>query len=460
MTQVWFRNPDNYIKELVETGQAYVAWDRGYLEKRRIDADKHAQLYFNSGQPYRALLIGTQGTAELRNDFTLEKPAAVYPTWAYGDDLALLEEMLENPAGQDMIACNDKSVSADERPVWGQEHRVIITDLPSVTTGPGRKMMTVLKTLQEDYPDAIVHIHGLYSMRVCFGMGFGAADFEPRSTAQKGKVYLANGKEIKFEKAVESPQWVTQLGFKPVDLAVPRVRCMFNIKSALWAGEHYNDIFNFKAKRNKTVPIDITTPREEYKPPTDNRTFTKNLLAPSEGDKFHCNTCSLQNECKQYRDGAVCTLSDAEPKELATYFGTRDSSMIIDGLGQLMEVNTRRLKRSIDQEEIFGDVSPEVTKMLGQVFDQGVKLAKLIDPNLRAGAKVQVNVGQGGQAQVVMDPKRMAAEAIRALEAQGIPRDKITPQMVAGLLEGMADPSKTERAVQGEVVAYKDERSA
>lgn len=458
-TEVWFRNPDNYVRELVECGVGRIAWDRGFLYKKKIDAVKHAQLYYGNALDYRILLIGDQGTAELRRGDTLEKPTAVYPTWTYGEDLSILESLLENPVGRDMIACNDKSIPADERPVWGQEHRVVISDLPSVSTGPGRKMMSVLKTLQEDYPDAILHIHGLYGYRTAFGMGFGAADIEPRTVAQKGKVTLPSGQEEKFEAVVAHPQWATVIGFKPVELKVPRVRCMFNIKSALWAGKNYNSIYNYQTRSTALAAVDTTSSDKDFKPPTNNRSMTKNGLVAKEGDKFVCNTCSLQNECKHFRDGSVCTLPDAEPKELAAFFKTRDSALIIDGLGILMQANARRLERSIRIEETFGEVSPEVTKHLGQVMDQGIKLAKLVDPNLRGGAKVQVNVGPGGQASVsTANPRQLIATAIRELEGRGIKREDITQEMIQGLLAGMANPEQAQRSIEGTVVAHREEQ--
>lgn len=456
-TEVWFRNPDNYILELIEVGVSRIAWDRGYLTKRKIDPAKHAELYFGNATDQRILIVGTQGTAELRAGDTLEKPSAVYPTWAYGEDLSLLEEFLDKPAGKDMVACNDKSAPPDERPVWGQEHRVVVTDLPPVTTGPGRKFLTTLKVLQEDYPECIIHVHGLYGYRSAFGMGFGAADMEPRTGAQKGKVQLPSGKEVRFEVAQSNANWVTTLGFKPADLAVPRNRCMYNIKSALWAGLHYDEIFNFKTNRDK-APVDTTTPDEEYQPATNNRVMMKNGVVAKEGDKMLCDMCSLQNDCKYYRNGAVCSVPDAEPTELAKMFKTRDSQMIIDGLGTLVAANTRRLERGMKEEEAFGDVNPEVTRMLGQVFDQGIKLAKLVDPALRGGARVQVNVGAGGAAAITgADPRQLVAQAFRALELEGVPRDQITKEMIQGLLSGMADPSHAQRAIEGTVIASRDE---
>jgi hypothetical protein len=458
-TEVWFRNPHDYIKELIEVGVGEVAWDRGLLVKRKIDPVKHAELYFGNAIQFRILLVGEQGTAEYRNGDKLNKPTAVYPTWQYGEELTLLEEILENPPGESLVACNDKSVGNDERPVWGQEHRVVITDIPSVSTGPGRKLLTVLRTLQEDYPAAIIHIHGLYSFRSAFGMGFGAADIEPRTAAQKGKLHFPSGKEERYERAVANPQWVTSLGFKPVDLAIPRVRCMYNIKSALWAGKNYDLIFNFKTRPTPASQIDTVSPDADYKPVTDTRIMTKNNLIVKPGDKFQCDTCSLTETCKYYRDGAVCSVPGSEPVDLAKMFRTRDSDQIIDGLGILVAANTKRLDRAMREEEAFGDISPEVTRTLGQVFDQGIKLAKLVDPNLRGGTRVQVNVGPGGTASVASaNPRQLIATAVRELEQKGVRREDITPDMIGGLLASMADPANAQRAIESAVVAYHDEQ--
>jgi len=461
MTEVWFRNPHDYIKELIEVGVGLVAWDRGLLVKRNIDPLKHANLYFGNAIQFRTLLVGEQGTTEYRNGDQPGKPTAVYPTWCYGEELSLLEEILEQPPGNDLVACNDHSVPIELRPVWGQEHRVVITDIPRLTTGPGRKFLSVLRTLQEDYPQAIIHLHGLYGFRSAFGMGFGAADIEPRTAAQKGKLHFPSGKELPFERAVAHPEWVLLMGFNPVDMKIPRNRCMYNIKSAMWAGENYNKIFNFRTRPLGTDIIDVASSNADYQPLTNNRVLMHNKLAVAEGDKFECNSCSLALNCKYYRDGAVCSLpGEQETNDLAKMFKTRDSSQIIDGLGTLVAANTRRLERGMKEEAVFGDVDPNVTKLLGSVFTQAIQLAKLVDPNLRGGARVQVNVGAGGAAAISMaNPKQLVATAIRELESQGIPRDQITPEMIKGLFEGMANPEAAQNAITSTVISRQDEAS-
>jgi hypothetical protein len=453
-TEVWFRNPDSYIRELVEAGECKIAWDRGLLVKKRIDASKHASLYFGQTYPYRLLLVGEQGTAELRADSSLDNPTAVYPTWSYGEDAALLHELVSQPVGQDREACFDTSVSSDERPVYGQEHRVVIINPPKATTGPGRAFLRYIKELQEDYPDVILHVHGLYGWRAAFGMGFGAADVEPRAAAQKGKVHLPSGSEERYEALQQKPQWASAMGFKPVDLAIPRNRCIYNIKSAVWAGEHYDELYNFSVRSNGN-PVDHISPDSEVTPPTGG-VPVKGIAKP--GDKQICDTCSLQNNCKYYRAGAVCSVPGAESIPLAKMFKSRDAETIMDGLSTLVAAGASRVERGLALEQAIGDLDPEVSKALSSVFDQGVKLAKLRNPALVGGPKVQVNVGVPGAPSVSdINPRQLVSIAVKELEQRGIAREDITGDMISTLLSDMADEGKRNKAIQGVVTKVEDE---
>ena len=449
-TEVWFRNPDNYVRELVEVAEGHIAWDRGFLVKKSIDPDKHAALYFGRAIPWQALIIGEQGTAHINADNPMSNPLAVYPTWMYGEDSSLLEEIVTHPVGKDQDICFDLTVRPDERPVYGQAHRVVITDIPDVKSGMGRRFLRYIKELQEDNPAVQFHIHGLYSFRMAFGMGFYSADIEPRTSAQKGKIILPSGKVELYERAVANPQWIMTTGFKPVELAIPRNRCMFNIKSAQWAGEYFTELYKFKTGGEHTPDIESS---DDEHTPAETKGRMSVSIKPKPGDQFSCDTCSLQTQCKYFRSGAVCSVPGAEPTELARFFKTRDSSMIIDGLGTLVAAQTRRLERGMKEEEAFGELQPEVTKMLNSVFDQGVKLAKLVDPSLRGGG-VNVNVStSGGAAAVQMgNPRDMVAGIMRTFELQGFRRDQITPEMVQGVVEGMSNPSRERQAIEGNVI--------
>lgn len=457
MTEVWFRNPHNYIRELAEVGVGRVAWDRGIIIKRRIDPLKHIGAYF-AGRQWRMLLVGEQGTAEYTNESN-GKPIGVYPTWDAGNEaMPLLEEMMQYPVGDDADVCNDPTLEEDQRPVSGQEHRVVVINLPDLSRAQGRAFIRKLKELQEDYPECNLHIHGLYSWRVSFGMGFGSADVDPRTNAGKGKVTLPSGKEMIAEKTVACPQWVSLLGMNPVDLTrEPRNRCIYNIKSAVWASEHFMENVAFAARRSPAqAPPDTTSKVAAQTKTVTDRPFSMPVV-PQPNDKINCDSCSLQNNCKYYRQGSVCSVPGSEPAELAKHFKTRDSDMIIDGLGTLLALQARRLDRGVAEEQIYGELDPEVTKIANQVFNNGVKLAKLVDPALSSPG-VQINVGGSGSAAAIQaaTPNQVLGGIVRELEKRGIPRDQITPDMVGSLLAEMGGAQKAPAAIEGHVVSHGD----
>lgn len=438
--EVWFRNPHTYIRELVEQHAELVAWDRGFLVKKRIDPERFGNLYYPASADYRMLMVGHQGTAEVRRGRGVDNPVAVYPTWTYGDDdLATLEDMLAHPLGDDRRACANRSLPADERPVFGQEHRVVVSDLPSAVTGVGRKFYAVLREMQADYPDAILHVHGLYSYRVAFGNGYGAVDIEARTLASKGKVTLPNGKEVTYEQAAKWAQWVTVCGFTLAELEVPRNRCMFNIRSAWWAAEHYLENHRFRVKGAMPVSPDDPDPA----PSTVNGVQSRQVT-PMVGDKFDCDTCSLQATCKYFRTGNVCSLPDSDASKLAAHFRTRDSGIIMDGLGVLMEKQAERLVRGLQDEAADGELNAEVTRILDGMFAKGVTLAKLVDPSLRTAPKVNVGVQvNGGQAAITGGtPQELASQAVQALESQGYTRDEMTTELIEGVMQGKPIPVK------------------
>ena len=121
----------------------------GMLVKKRIDPVMHAKVYFGEHSGFRILAVGEQGTAELDKDHNLDKPLAVYPTWEYGENFNILEEMVSSPIGMDPDACM-ADVPLDERPVVGQPHRVVITNLPNAHLSGNRPFYRHLKELQEE----------------------------------------------------------------------------------------------------------------------------------------------------------------------------------------------------------------------------------------------------------------------------------------------------------------------
>lgn len=436
-TEVWFRSPQNYVRELLECNERNVIFDYGYLHKRKIDPLKWCDLHFGTNRSsYRLIVCGEQGSPEYTPGNLI--PIAVYSTWQYGDDEGVLEEYLQNNVGEDEDLTSlepTATMPLEVIPVKGQEHRVIVMNYPELNTGPGKLFAKFLKELQEEYPDAILHLHGATTFSLPVRLGYRAFDFEPRIPAAGGAFYTPVGKSVrKNDHREPHKEWLRVLGFRPVDMDEPRNRCICNIRAASWAAKNF-----VKDLKIVTTPasVDTTTPDAEYDPKTDPKSshFFKRV-SPLPGDKYVCDSCSLSMACKFYREGSVCTLPSSEPKALSSYFKTRDAGTIIDGLGEIMEIQADRVKTGVELEKTMG-LDPEVTKIINSLFTQGTQLAKLVDPTLR-NPKVQVQIGNnGGQTLIQMgDPRQFIAQAIKELEGQGFARDQITSEMIQAVLTG------------------------
>lgn len=436
-SEIWYRNPSNYIRELREVGKTNIIFDYGWIVKRHINPVQWASLYLGDTQPYRMLVCGDQGTAEYEQGNTL--PVAVYPTWQYGDDESLLETYLAKPIGNDINLCNLEDVPVAENAVFGQEHRVVIMNFPNLNTGPGKQFIKFARELQLEYPDAILHVHGLTTFSVPSRLEFAAFDWDPRTPAGLGNIVMPTG-HIVYSDDRKRPyeEWIKLMGMRSAELDEPRMRCIFNIRSSSWAAENFTKDSRIVVDGSRI--IDMTSPDNQYALLQNNRIMFKNRVRAKPSDKFICNSCSLATNCKYYREGSVCTVPGSESKELAEYFKTRDTATIMDGLSAIMQINADRLVRGVEAEE---DGSPKkefldknVTQIAGQLFDQGVKLAKLIDPSLR-NPKVQFNVGGATTNNISLsDPRQFIAAAVKSFIDQGFTLEQITPTMMEHALRG------------------------
>lgn len=508
--EMWFRNPNGYVRELAEVGEYLVCWDYGLVKKTRLDPVKTCNLYFGIDKPWRAIVVAEWGAAEYRPGDEYGIPSAVYPVFTYGDSQDILEEMLELPWGKDaQLCCNPLDQPADHVPVMGQEHRVVITSMPNMRDARSRGFLRFLAEKQQQYPDCIVHVHGLSAFRPMFAYPFRAVDFEARTTAQGGRVCMPTGNIVPYEKSVNTPQWLKLLNYTVGDLAVPRNRCMFNIESASWAAKYFRSSLRFRVGRqspNGTVfpgmgndeaageaddelsilirakeakarkrleelgrsevtneGVDTKSSDNDYRPPVVKASTSFKTVKYIAGDKVTCDTCSVARTCKVYREGSVCNLPKSDGERLAKAFGSRDSGQIVDALGHILGLQSRRLDTAMQNEEDFGETDPNVTSLMNSLFKNGTTLAKLIDPSLNgAGVSVNVGVAAGGQAQVTTgNPNTVMAQIIRLLEEKGIPRSEITSDMVAGILKEMNRGSVPElsdggHAIEGVVTKRSD----
>ncbi len=430
MTEVWFRNPLTYIKECAELLVPNIAWDRGLLHKKRVDAQRHLEAHYPTAVDYRILLIGDQGAAELRHGFGITNPYAVYPVWEYGvGSMMELREMLDSPWGEDERACKDPRLVPDERPVLGQEHRVVIIRYPESRSPLGKRFLIELADIQEEYPEAIIHIHGGYSFRVAFGLGFRSADVGIVEASSKGKVYLPNGKEIVYEKVAASRAWGNVAGGGAYDLTIARERTLFCIKSANWAGKYFNQISKFPAMTDPAViqaQVDAAMEGIAFTPVATTSHFTKSMPVLL-GDKIACDTCSLSPSCKYFREGGICAIKGTEMEKLSAHFKTRDSERIVAGILASLQMQADRAQVGVAEEQFDGELNPEVTKILHDVMTTGIKVAKLVDPVLASAGATKIGVFINGNPAPV---NGLVGQAMQELQAQGVALEDITDEMV------------------------------
>jgi hypothetical protein len=112
----------------------------------------------------------------------------------------------------------------------------------------------------------------------------------------------------------------------------------------------------------------------------------------------------------------------------------------------------------MEDEESYGELDPEVTKIAALLFKGGRDLARLVDPALRVGPTTAIQInngvgpGGGGGAAAIASPQQVIAGIVTELEARGVRREDITPEMIQGLLTEMAGQPAT-KAIEAQVVS-------
>lgn len=427
MTEIWFRDPIAYIQECARLLVSKICWEGRLLDQKAIDPQAQFEMHYPQTFDYRILIVRHDGTAELRRGYSPDMPAAVYQTWSYEEEsLDDLEDMLANPPGEDRELCTNPAIEVRKRPIYGQEHRVIITRWPDARATLGRSFLRAMSRYQKDYPEVIIHLWGSNSFRALFGMGLASSDFDAATEASYKIIYLPSGRRVQWEQAQDHAQWVRLLGFSQTELAKPPKRIEFNIKSAQWAAQYFETDLKFKTTGYN--PVDPNT--HHHLPATTPRIMSRNVAAQY-GDKITCDSCSLFATCKYYRAEAVCSLPDTDTAKLAGYFATRSSDVIIEGLGKVLATQATRFERATEDEEYSEKgIDPNVTRLGHVLVTDGTTLAKLVDPTLAAAGAARVQAFYGGQHIHSGTANSLVAEIVRELEGKGISRDDITDEMV------------------------------
>lgn len=432
MSKVWFSNPDAYLDSLISANRVTLYWSRVVLDKRRIDVHKYMAL-MASGTRYEYLVEEPFGITHMTEQ---NGHVATYPTWDYRtDDFQFLEMMCEFPLGNNDDVLLDPKTPKGQRPVRGQKHIIGLTGVPSASSNIVKNFYIQLRDLTEKY-DVNFFIPNISSYKIAFGMGFWGAALSPDEVAKRGDVTLPSGKVVRAIEFHKYPIWIKIFGQTAHELkASPGKRLEYNVASAIYAEREFTRLSNWRPGAPTVSTETVALPEKENITPLATLPKGTTIL---EGDKFTCDTCSLINNCQYAREGEVCSVPESPGQKLSSYFDTRDPDKIVDGLVHLNGIVARRVERGIAQEEAFGELDPEVTKGIGMLHKQGSEVAKLLNPNLRGGAKVQVNVGGSAQVQVgSVSPQEITANIMRELEQKGIAREDQTPELIASYLNQM-----------------------
>lgn len=456
---VWLRHPTYYLRDALANGYTQFTFNKQYAISRRMDVVSYMRekcLGIASGVQY--MLIGDEGAALYDTLSVHKQPRAVYPVWTPSEPITDLEDLMENPVGD-----RDPSLYAHLpeglRPVPGQKHVVVVRHMPRANSGIGHKIAREIQDSAELFDDCTLHLADEQNFSYFFDYGFHSIDFDPvgyNSNPKSMDIYLPNGVFLSQALRPEWPayeDWINYMGFQLRQISLDkRALVAFNIRSIYWAAEWYTSDLRFDFKFKPTLD-QANVPKVHYKPKVGVRRQSRNKMGTAQrlallstrdrnSDFALCNSCLYRTTCKLARVNSVCIYKGADTLPLADAFGSRNADKIIDGLGSLIKMQADRTERAIEDEAVAGERDGEVTKQINSLFKNGVLLAKLINPNLN-GRGTTVNVGvavAGSQAAAVAaaDPRQMVANAVRALEEQGISRDQITPDMIKTLLQAPA----------------------
>lgn len=465
-TEVWFRNPGYVGIQLAEVGYFNVSFDEKYLQNRHLEAVPWCNMRFGANNLWRCLVI-CRDKAILYEAGDVEAKA-VYPIWSAARHTERqLANLIKRPWSSNKKYFGDETVGSTWKAVPGQAHVIVITDLPTMNSPRDRLFMNELSDFQVEHPEVTFFIHGMNSYGVCFGNNFKMVDLDVRHPAACGEIVVPGGARVQPIDLRGRTYWAQILGFNLTDLRDPANRCKYNIKSALYAGQYFKTLSRMGIQK-RTGGWDFDT-KEVKKFIYENSVVLIGKVPPRPGDRVVCNDCSLFLTCKYYREDAVCAVEKTEMRMVSELIGTRDSESIQKALAMMVQANTDRVERGMKAEStpVPDDdpnkpgqdkpIDPNLTKLITDTFKMADRLLQIVDPTQRPG-KPAVNVAINGTGQHVeitdggtRDEQADVSAIIGMLEARGIKREDITPEMVNMALMQYSS-SKPQKAITGEVV--------
>lgn len=455
--EVWYRNIERNLNGVakVPVDCHRIVWDKKYVDKKNLDVRSLMSVFFG-GRPWRALVVG-RSEAKLYADYQ-EKPIETWGVWRH--DVHGYQRLLTLFRGKRRFVITIPHTDRHENAAWREFERMY------------RDALTA-------YPNARPHINGCFGFSRTLGLNPTSADFNVVGLPRVGKVILPNGRLTTVDEIAENPReflyWVRLAGSDWRSIQSQQGRVEFMIQSTRWAALNWGRSVRAVNPVGKYITGDQQNDRadeSEVQASHDERRFemarsdveyegrrdTQHPAhwfkgrKPLPGDKIVCDTCSLANVCKEYRQGAVCGLGNTDGESLKVAFGTRDSHSILDGMTKIMELNAKRIESAIDAEDVENTgLDPELTKLLDTTFKQGERMAKIIDPSLRPGPAAQVlinNSSGSGPSQIESaTPQQLTATVVLELERQGYKREDITSDMVISYIQALGGVGKDGKVV-------------
>ena len=364
------------------------------------------------------------------------------------EDLALMMSV-DSIAYEGLAKAQKQHVEANY--VIGQKRKVFLV-CPNATV---TDLWAAIESVVE-YNDGACELH--YTNRLqahqngrqfvkMFGGMFDAVSY----SSTRNLLCLPNGRTIEPENAYKRPgtqEWVEMVGcdFDEVAMEGPlggRGRKILSVASAFWASRNWDATLPTLMKPPedqewaKQVALMGATPDllvENKKV----RVAIKGSHTPELGDMIACSACSLADVCRLAREGSICTIPESDMGELAEFFKTRDANRVIEGLGHLLGKQADRVEQAMAAEDMAlpeeaAALRADVTKMVHGLFDRGAKLAMLNDPRLKgSGPQVSVSLTQNAVGAIASgSPQQLAAGVVAELEARGVRREDITPELIA-----------------------------
>ncbi len=151
---------------------------------------------------------------------------------------------------------------------------------------------------------------------------------------------------------------------------------------------------------NAGVPFE-TTRTDKLVPSSSVNNPLKHRMLYQDG--IFCSSCSLNYCCRLYRPLGVCTMPGTRGSDLVSKFGSKDSNVILDALGDLTMRQAAIVEEAYDDHEkkVKSGVQPTIediaklNKLTSDLFKNGVTLAKLRNPNLTK-ARIEISTKKDG----------------------------------------------------------------